>query len=58
MAPNPWPSPPCYPDAVEGAIGEVEGVLARECAHVGRVVGVGANAALSRGQGDSHSMST
>ena len=50
-------SPPCHPGAVGArstAKREVEGVLAHECAHVERVIGVGAGPPSSRGQRDSH----
>ena len=40
-------------EAEPGWIGETNGVLARECAHVGRVIGVGANVVSSCGQRDS-----
>jgi hypothetical protein len=48
------PSPPCHPSAVGArspAKREVEGVLARECADVERVIGVGAGLPSSRGRG-------
>ena len=51
------PSPPCHPGAVEArstAKREVEGVLARECAHVERVIDVGAGPPSSREQRDGH----